>query len=299
MYPIRLRAHLLERGRDANPNAVDQSTTPLERAPQRSQQYSDRRALFLFGIYNQQDQLDGVVARETVDGRTVRELIAIHADSDPLDAVTWASHRRQDVPRGIVAAIEVIDFEELGQLIAKRCYRYGVTLLGWHLGSELCHLAAHVGRSVGGAFSISLPGCGKVVDDKWRDSDYYPRLRVTPRGGDTPAFVRWLAPRDTGSLPSGLRPRFVDLANLLPAVAGGAVTSIERATELFGIDVRDELQELDLARARCAALVALYAEGCRRLRKFSPGLLPHLAFSTGSLVAHNRRQVQFPLQVTK
>ena len=121
-------------------------------------------------------------------------------------------------------------------LVVKRCYRYGVPLVGWDLPWQLCRLAGHVGRSVGGAFSVALMGTGKVVDGKWRDSDYCPRLRITTRGSGNPAFIRWLAPRDETAMPKGHRPQFVDLRNLVPSVAGGAVETPEQAAILLGTD---------------------------------------------------------------
>ncbi len=48
------------------------------------------------------------------------------------------------------------------------------------------------------------------------------------------------------------------------------------------------MKRLDQARAECGALLDLYRAACQRLGELAPGMAPSAAFSTASLVSHNR-----------
>lgn len=233
---IRLRAHVeAPTAEDVEPE-VATPTTKRPLAP-RAAHFVARRSFFLHVVVDELDRAVAFFFRETFDGWTRREGIAVPDGTNPTSEVlAWAKAQRQGLRRGIVAYLDVLTFSELGLLIVKRCYRHGVPLVGWDIPWQLCRLAGHVGRSVGGAFSVALMGTGKVVDGKWRDSDYCPRLRVTTRGSGNPAFIRWLAPRDETAMPKGHRPQFVDLRNLVPSVAGGAVETPAQAAVLLATD---------------------------------------------------------------
>jgi len=235
---IRLRAHV-------EPPVPETDGEPVEPepkedrppAPGRSADFRRRRAFLFHVVADEYDRAIAIFFREVFDRWTRREGVAFPDDIEPTsDAIAWASQQRQDLRPGFVVPLEVLTFSELGRLLVNRCYRFGVPMVAWDLAWSLPKLAGHVGRSVGGSFSVALLGCGAVVDGKWKDSDYCPRLRITARGSGQAGFVKWLAPRDRDSMPKGLRPEFVDLRNLAASVAGRAMDTPRGAAELLDID---------------------------------------------------------------
>lgn len=232
---IRLRAHI----ESPEPEGVDQADASAAKRPlaHRAAHFAQRRLFFLHVVVDEFDRAIAAFFREVFDDWTRREGVVVPDGTEPSSAVVaWASSQRQELRPGFVTTIEVLTFSELGKLLVERCYRYGVPLVGWDLPWQLCRLAGHIGRSQGGAFSVALVGCGKVVDGKWKDSNYCPRLRVTSRGSGNPAFIRWLAPRDETAMPKGHRPQFVDLRNLTSSVEGGAVADLAHAAALLDAD---------------------------------------------------------------
>lgn len=232
---IRLRADVAVPGADDGSDEPDGTAErPLAR---RAADFVSRRTFFLHLVADEFEHATAAFIHEVFDDWTRREGVAFPDGTEPTSEVlAWAAAKRQHLRPGFVRDLDVLTFSDLGRLIVERCYRNGVPLVGWDLPWQLCRLAGHVGRSQGGAFSLALLGCGKVVDGKWRDSNYCPRLRVTSRGSGSPAFVRWLAPFDETSMPKGHRPQFVDLRNLTSSVEGGAVESLAQAAALLGVD---------------------------------------------------------------
>ena len=232
---LRLRSHVeAPAPEDADDEEPQAPARPLAH---RAAHFVARRAFLLHVVVDELDRAVAVFAREVFDGWTRREILAVPDGTEPTSEVlAWAAAQRQDLRRGILAPLDVLTFSEVGLLIVKRCYRYGVPLVAWDVAWSMCRLAGHVGRAQGGAFSVALLGTGRVVDGKWKDSDYCPRLRITPRGSGSPAFIRWLAPRDETGMPKGHRPQFVDLRNLTATIAGGEVESLAAAAELLKVE---------------------------------------------------------------
>ncbi len=224
-HRIRLRAHVEPPTPEPDDEPeVEELAEPKRPPSKRSAHFRRRRAFFIHVVVDELDHAIAVFFREVFDNWTRREGVAFPDGTSPTaDLFASASRQRQDLRPGFVARLDIITFSQLGRLLVSRCYRFGVPLVAWDLGWSLSRLAGHVGRSVGGAFSVALLGCGAVVDGKWKDSDFCPRLRVTARGSGQPAFVRWLAPRDQDSMPKGLYPEFVDLMNLTSSVAGETI----------------------------------------------------------------------------
>jgi hypothetical protein len=236
--------------------------------------------------------------RETLDGFTLWPGVALSA-ATPTQEINQLRERlataRGDLPFGMVADETVIGYAELGRRIPGRCYQFGVPLVGWDLPWELGRLAAHTGRGRGGtAFSVTLLGCGIGVDGQWRDSFHYPRLRIEARGASQHgAFLRWVPAKDPGDRPKGHRPTFVDLSVLTAAVCGGEVAGPAEAARLLGTAWPEPTGDpIEDARCECAALVALYGAGTGALAELAPGLAPHQAWSTGSIVRHSRRRAR-------
>ncbi|MGA8725557.1 MAG: hypothetical protein WB565_10980 [Acidimicrobiales bacterium] len=245
---------------------------------------------------NDREEAVAVLFREVIDGVTIREGVASGTQATSVHArvEAWARGRRPDVPPGIANPFEVISFYQLARLIISRCYRHGVPLVAWDIPWHIGRIAGYAGRSAGGAFSVCLAGCGVMREGRWKDSHYCPRIRLEARGGDQAgAFARWLAPRDKPSRSRDPGP-FVDLQVASSAVWGGDVESLGEAATLFGIPFQDtrEMDDLDRARASCAAAVQIYLTACRRLQELAPGLPIHKAWSTGSLVSHARRSAK-------
>jgi hypothetical protein len=237
-YRIRLRAHIEPPTPEPDDEPAAEDRPKPKRPPsKRAAHFRRRRAFFIHVVVDELDRAIAVFFREVFDGWTRREGVAFPDGTRPgNDLLAWASDQCQDLRPGFVASLDVITFSQLGRLLVSRCYRFGVPLVAWDLGWSLSRLAGHVGRSVGGAFSVALLGCGTVVDGKWKDSDFCPRLRITARGSGQPAFVRWLAPRDADSMPKGLYPEFVDLMNLTSAVAGETIPGPGDAAAVLDVE---------------------------------------------------------------
>jgi hypothetical protein len=230
---LRLRAHVEAPPKDDD----DQEQAPARPLADRARHFARRRALFLHVVVDALERPVAVLVREVFDGWTRREILAVPDGTEPTsDMLLWAATQFQDLRRGFLVTLDVLTFSDLGLLLVSRCYRFGVPLVGWDLAWQLCRLAGHVGRAEGGAFSVALLGTGVVVDGKWTDSDFCPRLRVTSRGSGSSAFVRWLAPRDRSAMPRGHRPQFVDLRNLTATVVGGEVGDLAAAADLLKVE---------------------------------------------------------------
>jgi hypothetical protein len=238
----------------------------------------------------------GVVI-ETLNGQVVAEGLVVPDDKDSIEVerlVAWAAMQRPDVQPGNAAVLDVLNVSQLGTLIVRRCYRHGVPLVAWDMPWTLGRVAAHVGRSTGDGFSLSLAGCGAVnAGGCWKDSDYRARMRARSRGVAAPgAFVAWGVPKDKASrLRRDRRPgAFIDLPVLCGTVCGGEVESPAHAADLLGVSWPDvAVDEVNRLRAEAGALAHLYTAACVALDKAAPGLRPERAWSAGSIVGHSLR----------
>jgi hypothetical protein len=228
---VRLRAHI-------EPQQTESGDPPANlRRRSSEQELAKRRALFISTIADNKDRPIATLFREWLDGWTVEEGITIHHDVAAESAMEWAALQRPDLAPGMVAEFRVLTSYQLSRKIISRCYQRCVPLVGWDLAWQLGCLAGHVGRSVGGSFSICLLGCGKEVNGKWKESKYRPRIRIVARGsGQAGAFIRWLAPFDEASRAKGHGQRFVELTSLSSTVCGGEISSPKQAAELLDID---------------------------------------------------------------
>ena len=225
---IRLRAHI---------EPLETATTPSGVEPPLGDTgLAARRAFFVHSLVDDRDSTIATLFRETFDGRTIEEGVAAHEHELCSDVRAWAAEQRPDLGAGMVGEFKVLSPYKLSRKVISRCYRYGVPLVGWDLPWQLGRLAGHVGKARGGEFSVTLIGCGREVDGRWKDSDYCPRVRITPQGsGQVGAFFRWLPPRDEASRSKTRGQRFIELGALSGTVLGGELSGLAQAAELMGL----------------------------------------------------------------
>lgn len=241
---------------------------------------ANRRALIVDVDRGDDGQPRSAVLFETLDGVPIAVTIAIAPavpaeDRDAL-AARCSSARLADHQPGVPAVPERVDWDDLGPLIVRRCYRQGVALVAWDLW-DLVALAEHVGWSPDGSASLRLPGCGVPTGgDRW----FYPRLRIGQR------WSSWGAPRSTADrLPKGRRPGpILPLNRLCAALCGGEVDqplAAELLDVVLPIGPADPLVPAHfLARLHGAARSAL--------DDAASDLAPERPFSTGSLAQHEQ-----------
>lgn len=253
-------------------------------APERPDAKPSRRAVVLHraGSFAVMVELDA--------GHVIGEgVFALAGDVDALR--TWACGRRSAAPAGLGAGRLVVgDAVALSKRIENRSHRVGVPLCGWDLAPMFAGLAEHVGKARGDGFSLALQGLRFTGDDGVeRDDVDRGRVRLRPRGPlDAGAFASWTVPRDRAGSDRPRPPRpFVDLRQLVAALAGGDSEDAQNACRWFGIEwpagITDQRERV---RAETAALAKLYIAALAELAELAPGLAPERVWSGGSLAGH-------------
>lgn len=317
--PIRVHAHV-----------------EAEERPKQDQRWwgPSERALLVHVLTNDQDELVLATSRElmltltgdrpsyvTTEERLFYPEAMTAAELEELRG--WARVQR---PASLVLHVtgdklSVETVEVLGRLVVSRSYRHRkkgrpVPVVGFDLPYVLGRLAAYASgarssaskradglpfHSGSGGFSLALVGCGAFNDEgEWKDSQFYPRLKVVAREGNLGAFFEWLDPYDPESRYDGRKSRFVDLGVLSCALSGTDELGPQVACERFGIDWPSRATTpAELLRGQATALVELYNALVQALVVVAPGLAVDKAFSSGSVAQGSLRLAKVKPPATK
>jgi len=264
---------------------------PVEKRPERRPPAHQTVLVHLHA--DQSEHLQRAVALELLDGLPIAVTVAEEVPTGGLAvAQDQAVVRAVPAGPGLVVVPGLVTPAQLGRLIARRCGSRGAGLIGVDLSWALGRLAGDARRPRRGVgISLGLTGCGvRRVDASWADSDYLPRLRVTPRGGEEAgAFVAWIPPRKLPKKKRLAGGPFVDLA-VLGAALGADGSSPAALTSSYGLAWPQERNPHDQLLDEALVLADLYRRLLAELSEVAPGLAPEACWSAGSIATHALRR---------
>jgi transcriptional regulator with XRE-family HTH domain len=254
---------------------------------------SFRRAVVLHCHVDDCERTERAIAVELLDGMPVQVLLGLPDEAARADAAVWAIEREAtSVAPGVVAAVGTGDLGMLGRFVAKRCWNRRAGLVAFDFGWVVGRFASNVRNAKGGGASLGLTGCGWHHRETgcWQDSHYYPRIRLTSRGGeDSGAFAGWIPPRERRKTRQRLGGPFVGL-RVLGGALGWDVGSPAALAASGGIDWPERENPLDQLLQEALVLAECYRALVAELADVAPGLPPQACWSAGSIMAHALRQ---------